>query len=179
MEGSDYGVAYLRRGIGLCTNRNRALDVGCGAGGRMVHELLHAGFDVTGLDVSARMLAIAGQAHPSVQFEQADICTWQPPQTYDLVLAWDSTFHVPHAAQRGVIEKLCRCLAPGGVLLFTSGTRDGEIHGEMEGQTLYYSSLDTPETLRILAESGCDCVLLERDQYPEEHVVVLALRRAS
>jgi SAM-dependent methyltransferase len=177
MEGSEYGLGYLLRAIALCARRRCALDAGCGAGGRMINELLLAGFRVTGLDVSGVMIELARAAHPTVHFKQADICAWEATERYDLVLAWDSTFHVPHAAQRRVVDRLCRTLEAEGVLLFTAGCRDGEIVGEMGGQQLYYSSLAAHEYVHIVTDAGCDCVLLERDQYPEEHIVVLAVRR--
>lgn len=46
----------------------------------------------------------------------------------------------------------------------------------MCGQNFYYSSLAEEEYLRILKDMGCTCVLLERDQYPEEHVVFIGTK---
>jgi hypothetical protein len=61
-------------------------------------------------------------------------------------------------------------------VLFTAGGIDGEVTGAMGGQTFYYSSLDVEEYLHVLKARGCRCVLLERDQYPEEHVVLIGVR---
>jgi len=61
-------------------------------------------------------------------------------------------------------------------LLLTAGGRDGEITGQMKGQSLYYSSLDDYEYLRALAETGCRCLFMERDRYPEEHLVIIAAK---
>lgn len=179
MVDSRYGVPYLRRAIEVCACRGRALDVGCGSGGRLISELLEARFAVVGLDVSASMLEIARHRHPIAEFVQADICAWTPLETYELVVAWDSIFHVPYSQQRAVVQKLCCALAPGGALLFTAGGRDGEVMGEMQGQAFYYSSLDEHEYIRILKESGCPWILLERDQNPEEHIVVVATRQET
>jgi hypothetical protein len=46
----------------------------------------------------------------------------------------------------------------------------------MGGETFSSSSLDVEEYLRTLKASGCRCVLLEMDQYPEEHVVLIGVR---
>ena len=75
-----------------------------------------------------------------------------------------------------MIETLCDALATGGVILFTAGGVDGEITGQMCGLEFYYSSLSDEEHLRILKEKGCKCILLQRDQYPEEHVVFIAAK---
>ena len=170
------GLRYLPRAIALCTKGRKALDVGCGSGGRVIAALLQAGFDVIGLDVSPTMLEYAKARHPDASFIRADICEWQVPEKYDLIVAWDSIFHVPHDSQRPVVEKLCDALAPGGAILFTASGVDGEITGEMSGQMFYYGSLAAEEYLQILKERGCTCVLLDRDQYPETHVVVLGVR---
>jgi len=45
---SDYGVAALERVLGFAAKGGRALDVGCGAGGRLIRRLEARGFDVTG-----------------------------------------------------------------------------------------------------------------------------------
>lgn len=175
-ETSSSGLRYLPRTIALCTKGRKALDVGCGSGGRVIVALTHAGFQVVGLDVSPTMLEYAKARHANASFIRADICEWQAPEKYDLIVAWDSIFHVPHDSQRPVVEKLCDALALGGAILFTAGGVDGEITGEMSGQTFYYGSLADEEYLRILKECGCTCVLLDRDQYPETHIVVLAVR---
>ncbi|MGQ0642122.1 MAG: class I SAM-dependent methyltransferase [Gemmatimonadaceae bacterium] len=172
------GLRYIARALGLCTTKGRALDVGCGSGGRIIKALTDAGFDVVGLDVSEAMLALAKARHPAASFIHADICTWEPSEKYDLIVAWDSIFHVPHTSQRAVVAKLCAALAPRGVILFTAGGIDGEVTGEMSGETFYYSSLADRDYLQILNESGGTCVLLERDQYPEQHIVVIGVRSA-
>ena len=173
---SSFGMPFVQRAIGLSTNRGKALDVGCGSGGRVITALLQAGFQVTGLDVSAAMVELARKQHPGSCFIHDDICEWEPREQYDLIIAWESIFHAPYDAQSRVLRKLCAALANGGVLLFSAGGVDGEITGEMCNQFFYYSSLAQEEYLRILKDMGCRCILMERDQYPEEHVVFIAIR---
>ena len=173
---STAGVDFVRAAVRLCGDRRAALDVGCGTGGRIFAELSGAGFSVTGLDVSEAMLGYARRRHPGARFVLGDICEWQPEERYDAVVAWDSIFHVPHREQRRVVVKLCDALATGGVILFTAGGVDGEITGRMRGEDFYYSSLAEEEYLRALKERGCRCVLMQRDQYPEEHVVFVGVK---
>jgi hypothetical protein len=59
-------------------------------------------------------------------------------------------------------QKLCQALANDGVIVFTAGGVDGEITGHMHGETFYYSSLAEQEYLKILARTGCRCVLMDR-----------------
>ncbi|MGQ0537817.1 MAG: class I SAM-dependent methyltransferase [Gemmatimonadaceae bacterium] len=173
------GLPYVQKAIALCSAKGAALDVGCGAGGRIITALSDAGFAVVGLDVSQSLLALAKGRHPEVSFVHGDICRWEPPEQFALIVAWDSTFHLPLESQRPVAEKLCRALKPGGALLFTAGGTGGEVRGAMAGESFYYSSLSDSEYVSIVRDSGCTCVLLERDQYPEEHIVVIGVNHAS
>jgi SAM-dependent methyltransferase len=173
---STAGIQFVRSAIKLSANKGKALDVGCGSSGRIITALLDAGFQVTGIDVSEAMIEHARKRHPGSHFILGDICEWQPQEQYDAIIAWDSIFHVPYSAQRRVVAKLCEALAEGGVILFTAGGVDGEIVGQMRGQDFYYSSLAEVEYLRIMNEHGCKCVLMQRDQYPEEHVVFIGAK---
>lgn len=173
---SEYGLSYVRRALGFSRKSGMALDIGCG-NGRLIDPLREAGFAVEALDISPRMLELAARRHPDARLILADICTWKPERFYDTIIAWDSIFHVPHSSQAPVVRELCEALAPGGVLLFTAGGTNGEITGEMLGESFYYSSLADDEYLRIVNEAGCRCLLLERDQHPEAHVVMICLKK--
>ena len=173
---SSYGVAALERAIQFVERKSSALDVGCGSSGRLIEVLIQQGFMPTGLDISAEMISLARQRHPQVTFHAADICTWQFPEKYDLIVAWDSTFHLPLAEQKPVLKKMCDGLNPHGVLLFTCGGTSGpeEISGGFDGETFDYSTLGVNEFLRLLMEYGCSCKHVEYDQYPENHVYIIA-----
>lgn len=173
MQSSDYGLSQLQRAVSYCHKKEKALDVGCGSGGRMISHLQEAGFSVTGIDVSAEMIRLARQQHPQVNFQQADICEWPVDMQYDLVLAWDSIFHLPLDSQAGVVGKLCDMLEEGGILLYTFGDAQGDHLGRWHGEDFYYSSIGISENLRVIMDSGCQCRHLELDQYPQKHVVMI------
>jgi SAM-dependent methyltransferase len=175
-EQSTAGLHFVEAAIRLSANQRNALDVGCGSGGRIIAALLEVGFQVTGLDVSGAMLEYARKRHPESRFILGDICEWQPREQYDAIIAWDSIFHVPYSAQRRVVAKLCDALASGGVVLFTAGGIDGEVTGQMRGQDFYYGSLAEEEYVRVMKGRGCKCVLMQRDQYPEGHVVFVGAK---
>ncbi len=173
---STYGIAALERAIHFLENKSTALDIGCGSSGRFIEVLKNHGFAPSGLDISPEMISLARQQHPAVTFYAEDICTWHFPQKYDLISAWDSTFHLPLVEQESVLKKMCEGLHAGGILLFTcgGGAVRGEISGSFEGQTFDYSTLGVNEFLRLLSEFGCSCMHLEFDQFPENHVCIIA-----
>ncbi|HEY9853544.1 MAG TPA: class I SAM-dependent methyltransferase [Leptolyngbyaceae cyanobacterium] len=175
-QNSSYGIAQLERAIRFTSTKHSALDVGCGSSGRLIETLAKRGFQPEGLDISREMIDLARQLHPEVTFYVEDICCWIPPKLYSLICAWDSTFHLPLDMQEPVLKKLCNALEADGVLLFTcgGGHTNGEISGSFQGQDFDYSTLGVDAFLQILTEHHCTCRHLEYDQYPENHVYIIA-----
>jgi 2-polyprenyl-3-methyl-5-hydroxy-6-metoxy-1,4-benzoquinol methylase len=175
---SKYGVEYVERAIRRVKNRGKALDVGCGSGGQIVETILGAGFSLTALDASQGMIDIAQKKHPSVRFVNIDFMSWTSEMMFDLVVAWDSTFHAPSTQQKPIVEKMCSHLSPDGVLLFTGSDDNSDIVGEdMNGVGFEYGSLHYLEYLQIIEDCGCDFMIVERDQPCLGHVVYICKKR--
>jgi 2-polyprenyl-3-methyl-5-hydroxy-6-metoxy-1,4-benzoquinol methylase len=170
------GVEHVRRALRGCRVGGRALDVGCGGGGRLVDLLVEAGLSVHGIDVSPELVERARGRHPSGVFEVEDAVEWAPREAYAFILAWDSLFHVGLEDQAAVVRKLATALEPGGVLLMTAGGVRGRRSGAMAWQTFEYASLGANEYERLLGEAGLVGVAIERDQAPEDHIVIQARR---
>ena len=175
-QDSPYGIAQLERAIKFTSNRHSAVDIGCGSSGRFINILSKHGFQAEGLDISQEMINLALLLHPEITFYREDICCWIPPKLYSLISAWDSTFHLPLNMQEPVMKKLCDALELDGVLLFTcgGGHTNCEIKGAFQGQDFEYSTLGIDAFLRILTSHRCTCRHLEYDQYPENHVYIIA-----
>lgn len=173
---SAYGISALERAIQFTGTKNVALDVGCGSSGRFINQFLVYGFQAEGIDISAEMISFARRLHPEVTFYNADISQWQPPKAYSLITAWDSTFHLPLSHQEPVLKKLCAALETNGVFLFTcgGGHTSATVTGSFQGQDFAYSTLGVNTFLQLLQEQGCTCRYLEYDQYPENHVCIIA-----
>jgi SAM-dependent methyltransferase len=180
-QDSIYGIPALERAIRFTPKQQFALEIGCGSSGRFIKALSEYGFQVEGLDISSKMIDLAKQLHPNITFYQADICSWNPPKPYSLIVAWDSTFHLPLTAQEPVTKKLCAALEPGGVLMFTcgGGYKQSEVSGTFQGEDFEYSTLGVNAFLKILNECQCTCLHLEYDQYPENHVCIIAQKFPS
>lgn len=173
---SSYGVRQFERAIALSDSGGKALDVGCGTGGRFIRIFQHHGYTVTGVDVSQEMVKLASANHPEHKFVQQDICIWETEDKFDFILAWDSIFHLPLAMQKPVITKLCNLLAKGGILIYTFGNAEGEHTAQWCNDTFYYSSLGINENIQVLINNGLSLLHLELDQYPEKHVYTIATK---
>ena len=178
----QYGMSSLSRALAFAPKSGAALDIGCGSQGRMIGLLLQRGFQVEGIDVSAKMVELARERHSMVVFHHVDISTWDLPRAYNFICAWDSIWHLPMIRQEPVLKKICNGLAPGGVCLLTSvGFDEPGDHGDSRqmGQPLAYGTLGVPRLLELLAEFGCIPRHLEYDQYPELHLVIVAQKKDS
>ncbi|MCP4550630.1 MAG: class I SAM-dependent methyltransferase [Bacteroidetes bacterium] len=63
--------------------------------------------------------------NPNVHFIHSDFISWNTEETFDLIIAWDSIFHVPKELQQEATVKMCQFLNPDGILLFTAGSYSG------------------------------------------------------
>ena len=117
-----------------------ALDLGCGEGGDALW-LAHNGWSVTAVDIAPSALAIGAAAqspNDDIEWVAADLASWQPPTTYDLVTACflHSTVDLPRTM---ILQRATAAVAPGGQLLIVghSGTphwarHNGAAHGHDE-----------------------------------------------
>lgn len=62
----------------------RALDLGSGAGS-IVRMLLAKGYDVTGVEIGSTAVERLRTKFPAASILQADLHTWEPNESYDLV----------------------------------------------------------------------------------------------
>lgn len=112
------------------------LDVGGGAGHQSL-PLVRAGYDVTLLDPSAAMLAKARQRLPDrvrlVQADGANASAAVDGRRFDAVLCHGVLGYLDQPDP--VLDQLCRCVAPGGLVSIMTGNADAAaVRPAMEGR---------------------------------------------
>jgi len=100
----------------------RVVDVGCGAG-PLSAALVEAGFEVTGIDSSAELLAIARTSNPRAHFMRGSVYETQIPACEAIVaLGEPLTYHAEGADADLLVESFFRAasdvLPAGGMLIF-------------------------------------------------------------
>lgn len=128
-----------------------ALEAGCGEGVEAIWLAL-AGWQVTAVDIATEPLArAAGRAEAEgvgdrIEWVRADLGSWQPARTYDLV-----TTHYAHPAmpQLELYDRLSAWVAPGGTLLVVGHLQSGHAahpghldHGAPDGRAAHAGSHD-------------------------------------
>ena len=145
---------YLDRVIAYLKPDATVLDLGCGTGEPIGQYFIDAGFQVTGVDGSSKMLEIAKSRCPKTRFILSDMRTINLKEKFDCIIAWHSFFHLSQNDQRTMFKTFVSNLKAGGVLLFTSGSEEGEIWGDNGGENLYHASLSPNEYKKLLKLHG-------------------------
>lgn len=134
------------------------LDLGCGAGVPVTRRLASRGFTVTGVDVSARQLALARRHVPAANLIKADMTALTfDAEAFDAVVAFYSIIHVPRVEHAALLAKILRWLKPEGFFLATLSV--GEWEGEERdwegwGATMRWSHYDRDTNLKMLNGAG-------------------------
>ncbi|MDX3579819.1 class I SAM-dependent methyltransferase [Streptomyces sp. FL07-04A] len=135
----------------------RVADLGCGPG-RTTARLASLGLDVSGLDLSESMLAIARRENPEIRFAQGSMLELDfPDGALAGVVSFYSTIHTPLAELPALFAELHRVLAPGGHLLlaFQVGDEPRHHHRPWGHPVSLGFERRRPETMAaLLAEAG-------------------------
>jgi SAM-dependent methyltransferase len=122
---------WLRAGLAAfaeaVAGRGPVLDVGCGPGDVTAH-LAGLGVDVSGVDLSPRMIEHARRRHPDLRFDVASATALDlAPASLAGVLGFWSLFHLPRTVLPDVFDAFATALKPGGQALIGTHVGDGEV----------------------------------------------------
>ena len=135
------------------------LDVGCGTGYPIDFFLSERGFRITGIDSSAKMIEKAASLKlKNTEYHVAELFGFRTEEKFDAIIAFDCLWHICHDNQKYIYGTIASLIKKGGYFIFTHGKKDGEIYGEMMGQTFYYSALDAEEVKKILISEGFEII---------------------
>ena len=152
---------WLRAALAAFADDVRALgpvlDVGCGPGTVTAH-LAGLGVDVSGVDLSPRMVAHARRLHPALRFAVASATELDLAEvSLGGVLCWWSLFNLPRNVLPDVLTSFARALVPAGQLLLGTHVGDGDIERtEVYGTPVTWTThLWQPQQLSaLLARAG-------------------------
>lgn len=181
-ETDTYPFAGYRRVLGDIYARvreggaRRVLDVGIGTA-TLSKRLYDDGIEVTGIDFSSEMLAIARRKLPDARLIQHDFSQGLPNEIagekFDFIICTYAIHHLTDAQKPGFIRELLSCLKPGGELLLgdvafaTAAERDacradtGDAWDSDEEYIVVEQLAQAFPGIRFIRESYCSgvCVL--------------------
>jgi 2-polyprenyl-3-methyl-5-hydroxy-6-metoxy-1,4-benzoquinol methylase len=146
----------------------KVLDLGCGAGAPTTHALAGR-FEVTGVDISARQIALAQQNIPEAKFIQTDMTQLDfDPESFDAVATFYALIHVPRQEQSELLQNIATWLRPGGLLVATMGARSMKADlDELLGAPMYWSGFDSATNRQLVEEAGLH-IISAKEETAEE-----------
>ena len=179
-ESIDETISHLEKGASI-------LDVGCGSGKPIAAYLLSKGFDVHGIDISAKQIEHAKHIISKDKLFVADIFSFSTTITFDAIICWCTIFHI-HANQHPeALKKLHSLLKPKGILLITFADTSIEpegtdltiidehtIESEMFGERFYHSGNPALINSQLVKSTGFKIISDKIDQPGNQ--VILAMK---
>ncbi len=109
------------------TGLGPVLDVGCGPG-TVTAYLAERGLDVSGVDLSPRMIENARRLHPECRFSVSSATDLDLAEaSLGGVLGWWSLFNLPRAVLPQVLAGFVRALKPGGHFITATHVGDEDL----------------------------------------------------
>jgi ubiquinone/menaquinone biosynthesis C-methylase UbiE len=167
--GKDYEKAF----IGLAAQREEAewlagelpagakvVDLGCGTGRPVAEVLAAAGHEVSGYDVSPKMVEIARAQVPTARFEVGDLRSLSfPAGSLHAIVACFSLLQLPRPEVDASLARFAGWLSPGGYLLLGTVAADVEnLDIVFMGQPVTVSSYPLEGYRTLLADTGLEVV---------------------
>ena len=191
---------FVHHAISLLEPNSRILDVGCGTGIPVATTLLEAGMNVTGIDISQRMIEIVQRQAAGGTFVKADMVQYEPSGVYDAVFVIFSHMQLSYREFYSSMLRFAACLRPGGVLVIAAVPADNyvpdpaaydetgsyaeKLPAPFMGRTIEATLFTTKGLLAFLDQLGLEVVRHQVDQFlpkttdpvPEDQVFIIARR---
>jgi SAM-dependent methyltransferase len=187
-EGQVAAGAWLAASLGPGA---RVLDLGCGTGLPTARQLADAGLRVTGVDLSAGMLALARRNVPQATFLQADIADLieggpLAAASFDGVAAFFSLLMLPRPEIPYALGAIRELLEPAGLMALSMVEADvDDVAIPFLGNTIRVSGYLRDELHHVVADAGFDVIKEDAYAYapastdvPPEEQIFLYCRRA-
>jgi len=165
---------WLLERVAALAGSNPVVDVGCGPG-HLTAFLADTGAQVSGVDLSPGMIAVARREYPDLDFSVGNLTQLLKPRTaagWGGVLAWYSLVHLAASELAPALGALARTLVPDGVLALAVHVGDEVRHVEQlvgEPVSIDFVLHDAEQVLAAVRASGLiNLEWYRRGPYPDE-----------
>ena len=146
-------------------------DFGCGPG-QTTQYLRNLGIEISGLDVSEKLVEQANVIHPGITFRKGNILDLEfENESIAGIVAFYAIVHFSQEQVAKAFREIFRVLQPDGVFLFTYHIGEGTIHmDEFLGKNvdIDFMFFKTDFISLCIKDAGFESIeIIERDPYPE------------
>lgn len=151
---SLWELPLLRACVAKRGSNLHVLDLGCGSGQPIAQWFVARGDHVWGIDGAPEMIKEMATRVTDAKGVVADMRALELGRRFDIILAFNSFFHLSPDDQRAMFPVFARHAAAGARLLFTSGPYADERVGQVGDSPVYHASLSPDEYRSLLADNG-------------------------
>lgn len=154
---SEVRDRWLRELIERLPSGARVLDLGCGPGVPVARELTKRGFQVVGVDGSARQIQLARSNVPAAEFVHNDMTEVEfASESFDAVGAFYSITHIPRAEHEVLLQRIAAWLRPGGIFVASLGAFHSRDRTEKDwlGVQMFFSHYGADFNERLVRDAG-------------------------
>jgi SAM-dependent methyltransferase len=166
-EAADLSGLHARLLRILPTPGATVLEIGCGSG-REAEFLRSHGYEVTGIDASAAMVAEAVRIHPGLAGRLSRDTLPLPmhssllQRTFDAVVSVAVFMHVPDAELEAAAAQIRILVRPGGILFIDVSRDRAALEAERDGIGRLFRERDPDEYRRLFERQGF--ILVDRHE---------------
>ena len=151
-------------------DRQPVWDFGCGPG-QTSKYLKNLGIEISGLDLSEKILEQARTIHPEIHFRKGNILDLEfDNSSIAGIVAFYAIVHFTEEQAGKAFREVFRVLQPGGIFLFTFHIGEETIHvDEFLGKKVDIDLMffTTDFIFNLLTDSGFEKIeMIEREPYP-------------
>jgi ubiquinone/menaquinone biosynthesis C-methylase UbiE len=137
----------------------QVLDAGCGVGIPASQFLVKKGFNVTGVDISKRMIELAKKNIPEARFYQKNILTLDfPDDSFDGIICVYTLWHIPRSNHPTITQNFHRMIKDNGILVINTGIYESEGMSNFFGEPMLWSTRDPKKTLAVVKDLGFEII---------------------
>jgi ubiquinone/menaquinone biosynthesis C-methylase UbiE len=159
------------------SNNSIIYDIGCGPSGHIGYYLFEKGYDVVGVDISEKCIAMASKYHPEMKFIKMDMTNLElEDNSIDGIIAYYSIIHIPKRYISKIFQEFHRVLRAGGKLLVVVKEGDQEgLQEELLGlkTQIYFTLFRQEEIIKYYIENGFK-ILFNQKRSPYEDEISLS-----
>ncbi|HXD32340.1 MAG TPA: methyltransferase domain-containing protein [Pyrinomonadaceae bacterium] len=149
----------------LMRDKGEVCEIGCGPG-QVARYLKDRGVNMCGIDLSEEMVTAATRLNPDIPFSTGNMLALsRPDDVFAGIVSFYAIIHIKRAEVIDALREMSRVLQPGGYLLITFHSGEGELHrGEWYGQPV---SIDVTLFSSEEMKGYCEAAGLEVDRVVE------------
>ncbi len=154
-RGGEASLRFLEMLNARLDAGSRILDLGCGAGVPVDRYLVDHGHDVTGMDVSEAMLALARRNVPEASYRAGDMTELREADfAVDAVVSFFAVIHVDRRRHEDLFRTIRSFLPRGGPILVTMGDVDWEGEEDFLGVPMAWSHFGRETNRELIEDCG-------------------------